>query len=113
MLTLIGSILRIFGGIFANISGSEQARYQAEGAVGVAAAEGMASVERTWWFVALLIPLFAGAYLPWLWKAAFYDKVWMGGTTSTDPLNGALGWGFNIVLTGLFLQAGINAMVRR
>ena len=52
------------------------------------------------------------AFLPWLWrKAAAWDKVIgpvLGYASSTDPLTGALAWGFNIVLSGLFLHTWIN-----
>lgn len=46
---------------------------------------------------------FALPYIAWLWKAVAYDKVWMGGTTATDGLTGAVEWGLMIVMGFYFL----------
>ena len=65
----------------------------------------MSAVEQKWPFVALMIPVMSMPYAIWLWKAVVIDKVINDGATSTDPLGGPLGYGFGIVLSGLFLHA--------
>lgn len=65
----------------------------------------MSAVEQKWPFVAAMIPVMAMPYAVWLWKAIVWDKIIEGGTTSTDPLGGPLGYGFVVVLSGLFLHA--------
>lgn len=65
----------------------------------------MAAVEQRWPFVAFMIPALSMPYAIFVWKAIVWDKVLMGGTTSTDPLTGSLAWGFPIVMGGLFLHS--------
>lgn len=65
----------------------------------------MSAVEQRWPFVALMIPVMSMPYAVWLWKAIVVDKIINDGTTSTDSLGGPLGYGFTIVLSGLFLHA--------
>ena len=77
--------------------------------VDVARIEGTAQVETKWWFVAILMDLFALPYAVYLWKAVLIDKVvapimhWHGAWATTDPINGYLMTVFGIIVTGLFM----------
>jgi hypothetical protein len=53
---------------------------------------------------------FALPYIIWLWKAVPYDKVWMGGTTATDGLGGALEYGFLVVIGFYFLTYTVGRL---
>lgn len=109
--TLLASVLGIFDKIFGYVADTKKAQIAADAQLETASIQGMSAVEQKWSFVAMLLPLYACAFLPWLWKAAAWDKVIgpvFGFESSTDPLTGALAWGFNIVLSGLFLHTWIN-----
>ena len=116
MLTLLGSlfgpILTILGKIFGLVSNVETAKYQAESTETVAEVESMAAVDIKWWFVAAMIPFFAIPVGIWEWKAIVYDKIWMAGTTATDPLLGALGIMANIIVSGIFLHSLVDLSKR-
>ncbi len=110
MLSLIWTILKLIGGVFGTVVGdvtSERtAEVQAQAGVETTALESTASVEIRWWFVPAGAMLFFA--LPagiWTWKAEVWDKVIMGGQTSTDPLAGPLAWAYPVIVGGLFLHA--------
>lgn len=52
------------------------------------------------WYTALPRPLFAGAFIVYVWKVVVWDKVFGWGTT--DPLHGEVGQWAMIVLTAYF-----------
>ncbi len=64
-----------------------------------------------------LLFLFVGFALPFMiyeWQAVVYDKVWMHGATSTDPITGDLAaWGRSVIyaLFGSSTAAGVLAAV--
>lgn len=72
--------------------------------VAVAIIQEQEAVQTRWWFVALVPPLFAVPYVIYVWKAIAWDKVVMGGTTSTDPINGSLGTVFIMIVTFYFMR---------
>lgn len=52
---------------------------------------------------------FAMPYIIYEWQAIVYDKVWMHGTTTTDPITGPLADWANVILTGIFVtSAGVG-----
>lgn len=77
--------------------------------VDTARIEATAQVESKWWFVAILMDLFALPYAIYIWKAVAIDKViapimhWHGAWATTDPINGYLMTVFGIIVSGLFL----------
>jgi hypothetical protein len=62
------------------------------------------AVQTKWWFVAAIPPLFALPFVIYVWRAIAYDKVWMNGTTSTDPINGSLGTVFIMIVSFYFIK---------
>ena len=67
----------------------------------------------------VLLFLFVGFALPYMlheWQAIVYDKLWMHGATSTDPITGALAeWGNSVIycLFGSSTAAGVLAAVSK
>ena len=62
------------------------------------------------WYTALPRPLFAGAFVIYVWKVVVWDKVFGLGTT--DPLSGDIGqWGV-IVLTAYFGGRSIEKVAK-
>ena len=111
MWNLLASALGIFDKIFGYVADTKKAQIAADAQVETASIVGMAGVEQKWSFVAALLPLYACAFLPWLYKAAVWDKVIgpaFGYVSTTDPLTGALAWTLNIVVSGIFLHTWIN-----
>lgn len=105
MLALILSLLKIVGGIFGNIAGTETAVAQANAQIETAAIVGAASVERQWWFVSAAVAAFAIIFIPYDFKAVVWDNVFMNGATSTPALHGDLEWVHLTVVGGLFLRS--------
>jgi len=48
---------------------------------------------------------FAMPFIIYEWQAIVYDKVWMHGTTSTDPITGPLADWASIILSGIFITS--------
>lgn len=109
ILSLISPILKIFTSIFGDISNTKIAEVQADTTVRTTEINAVASVERTWWFVALALFLFALIFVIYDAKAVLWDNIIMGGTTSTPELRGNLGLIHLTVVGGLFM----HSLVRR
>ena len=114
MFTLISLI---FGGITKLVSsflGFKTAEVNEQATVDAARIEATAQVETKWWFVAILMDLFALPYAIYIWKAIAIDKViapimhWHGAWATTAPINGYLMTVFGIIVTGLFLYGLIK-----
>lgn len=60
------------------------------------------AVQTRWWFVAAIPPMFAMAFVVYVWKAVVWDNVIMAGATSTPALNGTLGTVFIMVVAFYF-----------
>lgn len=111
LLSLLSLALSLLDKVFGYVSGTEQAKYTAEGQVGVASVEAMGAVETKWSFVAMMIPVLSLPVGVYLWKAMAWDKVigpWLGYHSSTDALGGDLSKAFWIILTGIFLHAMVE-----
>lgn len=102
---LLGSVLGPLLGLADKVFDYKTTQLTTQAAVEETEITSMAAVEQKWPFVAFMIPVLSMPYAIWLWKAIVYDKVIEGGLTKTDPLQGPLGWGFTIVLGGLFLHS--------
>lgn len=90
------------------MSSTETAKITAEAQVETASIQGFAEVETKWWFVSVMIPIFALPYAAWTWKAIVWDKLIEHGQTTTDSLGNAtspLAVGYSIILGGLFLHS--------
>lgn len=109
--TILGPLLGILDKIFGYVSNVETTKLQTTAAVDETSIKGMASVEKQWWFVALMIPVFSIPFGLYIWKAIVNDKLiaplmgWKGAWASTDPIAGTLGWVFTTVVIGLFLHS--------
>ena len=108
MFGLIDSVFGFVAKIFGFISSDDIAKINANATVDVASTQAMGAVEQRWWFVSLMIPLFALPFVAYTWKAVFWDNVvdstW-GANASTPALNGNLGVVFTTVIIGIFLHA--------
>lgn len=62
------------------------------------------------WYTALPRPLFAGAFIIYVWKVVVFDKVL--GLGSTDPLSGDVAQWAMIVLTAYFGGRSIEKVAR-
>lgn len=92
-----------------------QARWGVARDVAVAAiqAEAQSNEAKVNWILALaknpvmqfIVFGFAMPYIIYEWKAIVYDKVWMAGHASTDPITGPLLDWSNIILTGIFVTS--------
>lgn len=80
-------------------SGNTQSRIEAElVAKEIALAQREAEVnsqivlaEQGNWITRWVRPLWAAPFILWTWQAVVWDKLIMGGSTTTDPLDGMLG----------------------
>ncbi|MFA6266588.1 MAG: hypothetical protein WC670_12875 [Pseudolabrys sp.] len=70
----------------------------------------LAIAEQGRWYTALPRPLFAGAFIIYVWKVVVWDKVLGLGTT--DPLTGDLGQWALIVLTAYFGGRSLEKVAR-
>lgn len=62
------------------------------------------------WYTALPRPLFAGAFIIYVWKVVVWDKVF--GLGATDPLNGEVADWAMIVLTAYFGGRSLEKVAR-
>jgi hypothetical protein len=115
---LFSLISLIFGGVSKLLSsflGYKTAETNDQATIEAARIEGFSTVESKWWFVAILMDMFALPYAIYVWKAVAWDKViaphlsWCHHACSTtDPINGYLMTVFGIVVTGLFMYGVIK-----
>jgi hypothetical protein len=112
---ILGPVLGILDKIFGYVSNVETTKLQTTAAVDEESIKGMATVERQWWFVALMIPAIMVAFIPWLYKSAIWDKIiaphlsWChGACATTDPVSGTLGTVFITAVGGIFLHGITN-----
>lgn len=79
------------------------ARTGANKEMAIAAIQAAASVQNRWWFVAVLIPIFALPFAAYIWKALVWDMMLGLGTTPSinDP---TLHWVFITVVTSIFVH---------
>ncbi len=108
---ILGPVLGLLDKIFGYVSNVETTKLTTQAQVEETSTKAMASVERQWWFVALMIPVFSIPYALYIWKAIVNDKLiaplmgWKGPWATTDPITGTLGWVFTTVVIGLFLHS--------
>lgn len=138
MLGIVGTLLGLIPGISSLIQGvtaawfnSKVQLYQAK--MGVAREVAVAAIQaevannqaKVSWIMALasnpammfIVVGFAMPFIIYEWKAIAYDKVWMGGATTTDVIAGPLADWANIILSGIFVTStvvgGAHAIVNR
>lgn len=96
---LLGGLDKIFG----YVADVETTKLTTEAATEQVQINAVASVEKKWWFVALLLPMFAIPYGIYDAKCVVWDNVIMGGHSSTPALHGSLDTINWIIVTGLFM----------
>ncbi|HZT26070.1 MAG TPA: hypothetical protein VFA57_10240 [Pseudolabrys sp.] len=90
----------------ANLAARELAVMQRESEV----AAQLTTAEQGRWYTALPRPLFAGAFVIYVWKVVVWDKVLGLGTT--DPLSGEVARWAMIVLTAYFGGRSLEKVAR-
>ena len=111
MLSIISAILSVVAGLVGGIFNTKQAEITTGAAVDEASITATAEVEKTWWFVSLMIVLFALPFALYTFKGVAWDNViaplfhLKGAWATTPPLKGTYEWIYRIVVTGIFLHA--------
>jgi hypothetical protein len=115
MFTIISLLFSGASKLLSGFFGMKTSEVNDQTTVDVARIEGTSTVESKWWFVALLLDLFALPFAMYLWKSVAWDKLiapelsWCKhACATTDPINGYNSIVFGIVVTGLFMYGLIK-----